>query len=88
MADEEATLGPLGYVINTVKVRRMKHEEWFVGARVCLTPFFFVFRTLQLLIALSPLIALGYILLTAFEPPEVEAAKRKKKGFELEGHAE
>ena len=45
-------------------------------------------RTLKLLIALSPLIALGYILFTAFESPEAEAKKRKKKGFELDGHAE
>jgi len=38
---------------------------------------------------MSPLIALGYVLLSAFESEEAEAVKRKKKGdFELEGHAE
>ena len=43
----------------------------------------------KLLVALSPLIALGYILFTAFESPEQEALKRKKKGdFDLDGHAE
>jgi hypothetical protein len=31
---------------------------------------------------------LAYILFTAFESPEQEALKRRKKGFELEGHAE
>ena len=43
----------------------------------------------QLLFAVSPLIVLGYILLSAFEPEEVEMKKRKKKAdFNLEGHAE
>ena len=42
----------------------------------------------QILVALSPLIALGFILFSAFESPEAEALKRKKKGFQLEGHGE
>ncbi len=43
----------------------------------------------QLLFAASPLLALGYVLYSAFEDPEAEALKRRKKGdFELEGHAE
>jgi hypothetical protein len=43
----------------------------------------------QLLFAVSPLIVLGYILLSAFEPEEVEKKKRNKKAdFNLEGHAE
>ena len=44
---------------------------------------------MQLIFAISPLLALGYVLLSAFETPEKEAQKRRKKGdFELEGHAE
>jgi hypothetical protein len=40
-------------------------------------------------VAASPLIALGCILFTAFEDPEAEALKRRKKGdFQLDGHAE
>jgi FtsH-binding integral membrane protein len=43
----------------------------------------------QLLFAASPLIVLAYILLTAFEDPEAEQLKRRKKGdFELDGHGE
>jgi hypothetical protein len=46
-------------------------------------------RVIQVLFALSPLLALGYVLFSAFEDPEAEALKRKKKGdFELEGHGE
>jgi hypothetical protein len=49
----------------------------------------FVFPGLQLLFAVSPLIALGYILLSAFEDPDTEEIKRKKKtDFELDGHAD
>ena len=44
---------------------------------------------LKILFAISPLLALGYVLFSAFESPEAEALKRRKKGdFELEGHAE
>ena len=43
----------------------------------------------KILFAVSPLLALGYVLMTGFEDKEGEAAKRKKKGdFQLEGHAE
>jgi hypothetical protein len=43
----------------------------------------------KLLFAVSPLLALGYVLFSAFETPEAEALKRRKKGdFELDGHAE
>jgi len=44
---------------------------------------------MQLIFAISPLLALGYVLFSAFEEPEAEALKRRKKGdFELDGHAE
>jgi hypothetical protein len=44
---------------------------------------------MKLLFAVSPLLALGYVLFSAFETPEAEALKRRKKGdFELEGHGE
>ena len=47
------------------------------------------FTFAQLLFAASPLIVLAYILLTAFEDPETEKLKRRKKGdFELEGHGD
>ena len=43
----------------------------------------------QLLFAVSPLIVLGYILLSAFEPEELEKKKRSTKvDFNPEGHAE
>jgi hypothetical protein len=49
----------------------------------------FVFHDLQILIAFSPLLALAYVLFTAFESEEAENLKRKKKSdFELQGHAE
>jgi hypothetical protein len=48
----------------------------------------FAFRT-QLVFAVSPLLALGYVLICAFEPEELEDKKRKKKtDFNLEGHGE
>jgi hypothetical protein len=44
---------------------------------------------LQLLFAISPLLVLAYILISAFETEEQENQKRKKKtDFNLEGHAE
>ena len=44
---------------------------------------------LQFLVAISPLLALAYVLFSAFEDPNDEALKRRKKGdFELEGHGE
>ena len=43
----------------------------------------------QLLIALSPLLALFYIIYTGFEPEEVERKKREQTGdFQLDGHAD
>jgi hypothetical protein len=43
----------------------------------------------QLLFAVSPLLVLAYILLSAWEDPEAEEVKRRKKtDFELDGHAE
>jgi hypothetical protein len=43
----------------------------------------------QLLIAMSPLIALFYIIYTGFEPEEVERKKREQTGdFQLDGHAD
>ncbi len=43
----------------------------------------------QLLIAISPLLALFYIIYTGFEPEEVERKKREQTGdFQLDGHAE
>ena len=43
----------------------------------------------QLLFAMSPLIALFYVIYTGFEPEEVEREKRAKKGdFQLDGHGE
>eukprot|EP00804_Cyclotella_cryptica_P016308 CCRYP_005760-RA/>CCRYP_005760-RA protein AED:0.20 eAED:0.20 QI:215/1/1/1/1/1/2/225/62 len=44
---------------------------------------------LKLLFAMSPLIALFYVIYTGFEPEEVEREKRAKKGdFQLDGHGE
>jgi len=44
---------------------------------------------LKLLFAMSPLIALFYIIYTGFEPEEVEKKKRQAVGdFQLDGHAE
>lgn len=54
-----------------------------------MTPIEYAITALKLLFAASPLLALAYVLFTAFETPEAEALKRRKKGdFELEGHAE
>lgn len=42
-----------------------------------------------MLFAVSPLLALGYVLFSAFEDPKDEALKRRKKGdFELDGHGD
>ena len=47
------------------------------------------FLETKLLFAMSPLIALFYIVYTGFEPEEVEMKKRKQKGdFQLDGHSE
>eukprot|EP00579_Thalassiosira_antarctica_P002758 CAMPEP_0201876426 /NCGR_PEP_ID=MMETSP0902-20130614/8124_1 /ASSEMBLY_ACC=CAM_ASM_000551 /TAXON_ID=420261 /ORGANISM="Thalassiosira antarctica, Strain CCMP982" /LENGTH=64 /DNA_ID=CAMNT_0048403673 /DNA_START=82 /DNA_END=276 /DNA_ORIENTATION=- len=54
-----------------------------------LTPVQMVINGFKLLFAMSPLIALFYIVYTGFEPEEVEMKKRKQKGdFQLDGHSE
>eukprot|EP00569_Conticribra_weissflogii_P004704 CAMPEP_0171340882 /NCGR_PEP_ID=MMETSP0878-20121228/8846_1 /TAXON_ID=67004 /ORGANISM="Thalassiosira weissflogii, Strain CCMP1336" /LENGTH=61 /DNA_ID=CAMNT_0011843005 /DNA_START=148 /DNA_END=333 /DNA_ORIENTATION=+ len=54
-----------------------------------LTPVQMAVNALKLIFAMSPLLALFYIIYTGFEPEEVEKKKRLKKGdFELDGHAE
>eukprot|EP00980_Cylindrotheca_fusiformis_P011884 scaffold2830_cov131-Cylindrotheca_fusiformis.AAC.5 len=59
----------------------MATDEW--------TPAEYVINGLKLLFAVSPLLALGYVLISAFEPEELEDKKRKKKAdFNLEGHGE
>jgi hypothetical protein len=42
-----------------------------------------------MIFAISPLLLLGYILMTAFETDEQELKKRSKKSdFDMDGHAE
>eukprot|EP00521_Asterionellopsis_glacialis_P000906 CAMPEP_0195262344 /NCGR_PEP_ID=MMETSP0706-20130129/9702_1 /TAXON_ID=33640 /ORGANISM="Asterionellopsis glacialis, Strain CCMP134" /LENGTH=61 /DNA_ID=CAMNT_0040316413 /DNA_START=107 /DNA_END=292 /DNA_ORIENTATION=- len=54
-----------------------------------LTPVDYVINTCKIIFAISPLLALGYILMSAFESEENETKKRNKKtDFELEGHGE
>ncbi|KAL3796589.1 hypothetical protein ACHAW5_009040 [Stephanodiscus triporus] len=54
-----------------------------------LTPVQMAINGLKLLIAMSPLIALFYIIYTGFEPEEVEKKKREQVGdFQLDGHAD
>eukprot|EP00581_Thalassiosira_minuscula_P008025 CAMPEP_0183702202 /NCGR_PEP_ID=MMETSP0737-20130205/388_1 /TAXON_ID=385413 /ORGANISM="Thalassiosira miniscula, Strain CCMP1093" /LENGTH=61 /DNA_ID=CAMNT_0025928771 /DNA_START=103 /DNA_END=288 /DNA_ORIENTATION=+ len=54
-----------------------------------LTPVQMAINGLKLLFAMSPLLALFYIVYTGFEPEEVERKKRQQKGdFSLDGHAE
>jgi hypothetical protein len=53
------------------------------------TPLEYAINGAKLLFAMSPLIALAYVLISAFESEESEESKRKKKAdFNLEGHAE
>jgi hypothetical protein len=85
---------PLDYLIVGTKVRAVRME------RYCFKPMRNASRYVetaetntdpfaQLLFASTPLLILAYILYSAFESPEAEALKRKKKGdFELEGHGE
>lgn len=48
-----------------------------------------IFMSGGIIFAISPLLALFYVLISGFESEEDEQLKRKKKGdFELEGHAE
>ncbi|KAL9179967.1 hypothetical protein ACHAXT_007937 [Thalassiosira profunda] len=54
-----------------------------------LTPVQLAINGLKLLFAISPLIALFYVIYTGFEPEEVEKKKRSQRGdFQLDGHAE
>ena len=42
-----------------------------------------------MIFALSPLLLLGYVLMTAFEDEDQELEKRNKKtDFDMDGHAE
>ena len=53
-----------------------------------LTPAQMAINAVKVLFALSPLLALFYVLLSGFESDDKEKAKRIKKGFSLDGHAE
>ena len=53
-----------------------------------LTPAQMAINTVKVFFALSPLLALFYVLLSGFESEDKEKAKRIKKGFSLDGHAE
>jgi hypothetical protein len=45
--------------------------------------------SLQILFAMSPLLVLGYVLITGFDDDDSETAKRSKKtDFQLDGHDE
>eukprot|EP00525_Craspedostauros_australis_P001704 CAMPEP_0198113496 /NCGR_PEP_ID=MMETSP1442-20131203/5154_1 /TAXON_ID= /ORGANISM="Craspedostauros australis, Strain CCMP3328" /LENGTH=60 /DNA_ID=CAMNT_0043770609 /DNA_START=91 /DNA_END=273 /DNA_ORIENTATION=+ len=58
-----------------------KEEEW--------TPVEYAINGGKILFAISPLLVLAYVLLSAFESDEDEAARRKKHSdFKLEGHGE
>lgn len=53
------------------------------------TPVEYAINGAKLLFAISPLLVLAYILISAFEDETAEDQKRKKKtDFNLEGHAE
>eukprot|EP00535_Pseudo-nitzschia_heimii_P003137 CAMPEP_0197173298 /NCGR_PEP_ID=MMETSP1423-20130617/290_1 /TAXON_ID=476441 /ORGANISM="Pseudo-nitzschia heimii, Strain UNC1101" /LENGTH=62 /DNA_ID=CAMNT_0042622093 /DNA_START=106 /DNA_END=294 /DNA_ORIENTATION=- len=57
------------------------NEEW--------TPVEWVINSAKFVFAMSPLLVLGYVLMTAFESEEDELTKRNKKtDFNMEGHAE
>lgn len=54
-----------------------------------LTPLQFLINSGKLLFAISPLLALGYVLMTGFEDESQEKAKRNKKSdFTMAGHDE
>ena len=53
-----------------------------------LTPAQMAINAVKVFFALSPLLALFYVLLSGFESDDKEKAKRIKKGFSLDGHAE
>jgi hypothetical protein len=92
MADEEETTA-LGYAIMGLKVRtRGTSPSTSSSGRYA-----FAFSSsiahysliMQILFAFSPLLALGAVLMSAFETEDQEDSKRKKKGdFEMDGHGE
>ena len=91
MTEEVVASSPLEYLINGAKVCGWNTEAWRLVCIASHTPLTHhsISQFLQILFALSPLIVLAYILFSAFESPEAEALKRRKKGdFELEGHGE
>ena len=53
-----------------------------------LTPAQMAINAVKVFFALSPLLALFYVLLSGFESDDKENAKRIKKGFSLDGHGE
>eukprot|EP00551_Chaetoceros_affinis_P003653 CAMPEP_0203641160 /NCGR_PEP_ID=MMETSP0088-20131115/6479_1 /ASSEMBLY_ACC=CAM_ASM_001087 /TAXON_ID=426623 /ORGANISM="Chaetoceros affinis, Strain CCMP159" /LENGTH=54 /DNA_ID=CAMNT_0050496523 /DNA_START=131 /DNA_END=295 /DNA_ORIENTATION=+ len=54
-----------------------------------MTPVTMVINFFKILFAVSPLLALAYVLMTGFEDKDGEDAKRNKKAdFQMEGHAE
>jgi uncharacterized membrane protein len=78
--------GPLDYLIIAAKVIILSEHLKFLTAANSKRSFF---KPMQILFAVSPLLVLGYILLSAFESEEAELSKRRKKAdFNLEGHAE
>eukprot|EP00533_Pseudo-nitzschia_delicatissima_P006597 CAMPEP_0116095684 /NCGR_PEP_ID=MMETSP0327-20121206/9794_1 /TAXON_ID=44447 /ORGANISM="Pseudo-nitzschia delicatissima, Strain B596" /LENGTH=62 /DNA_ID=CAMNT_0003587367 /DNA_START=87 /DNA_END=275 /DNA_ORIENTATION=+ len=53
------------------------------------TPVEWAINGVKMLFALSPLLGLGYVLMTAFEDDDAELRKRSKKtDFNMEGHSE
>lgn len=53
------------------------------------TPATMAINAIKILFAMSPLLALAYVLMTGFEDKEVEGKKRSKKtDFQMDGHAE
>jgi len=53
------------------------------------TPVEWAINSAKMVFALSPLLVLAYILMTAFESDEAELKKRNKKtDFDMQGHAE
>ena len=53
-----------------------------------LTPAQMAINAVKVFFALSPLLALFYVLLSGFESDDKENAKRNKKGFSLDGHGD
>ena len=86
MATEEPWT-PVEYVVNGLKVPYYRCLSIFELSAYRL--FIFCLPQTQLVFAISPLLVLGYVLLSAFESEEAENRKRNKKSdFNLEGHGE